>query len=297
MADEKISELPVATGVNASDVVPIVQSGTTKQAAASLLPGSIPITLNPGDVLAQGASSIVRSAADVNDQATFTADQTSIEILDVNDVSVLNLWTGGNYDIDGSLYLGDSVPPAFSTDPSSNQDNTVIGMGAMPSGDGATGNTSIGYASLRNFISGTDNVAIGATSAQTLEDGNNNVSIGKGTDILEPSGSQITLIGAQVDSAVGVTDNATAIGYLTTVAADNTVVIGNASVADVHLGFNDGTGVSNAKLHAASATFSTLVQLTPTADPPGSPAEGMIYADTDHHLYYYNGTTWKQLDN
>jgi len=37
--------------------------------------------------------------------------------------------------------------------------------------------------------------------------------------------------------------------------------------------------------------------LSPQADPPGSPAEGMIYADTDHHLYYYNGTTWKQLDN
>ncbi len=40
MADEKISDLPVATAVGASDVLPIVQSGTTKQAAASLLPGS-----------------------------------------------------------------------------------------------------------------------------------------------------------------------------------------------------------------------------------------------------------------
>lgn len=38
-------------------------------------------------------------------------------------------------------------------------------------------------------------------------------------------------------------------------------------------------------------------QLALRADPPGSPAEGMIYADTDHHLYYYNGTDWKQLDN
>lgn len=31
---------------------------------------------------------------------------------------------------------------------------------------------------------------------------------------------------------------------------------------------------------------------------PSSPTEGMIYANSsDHHLYYYNGTTWKQLDN
>jgi hypothetical protein len=39
------------------------------------------------------------------------------------------------------------------------------------------------------------------------------------------------------------------------------------------------------------------VGLTPTASPPATVAEGDIYADTDHHLYYYNGTTWKQLDN
>jgi hypothetical protein len=26
--------------------------------------------------------------------------------------------------------------------------------------------------------------------------------------------------------------------------------------------------------------------------------EGMVYANaTDHHLYYFNGTAWKQLDN
>jgi hypothetical protein len=30
---------------------------------------------------------------------------------------------------------------------------------------------------------------------------------------------------------------------------------------------------------------------------PASPTEGDIYANTDHHLYYYNGSAWKQLDN
>lgn len=48
---------------------------------------------------------------------------------------------------------------------------------------------------------------------------------------------------------------------------------------------------------AGSVSASNLFALTPTADPPGSPTEGMIYADTDHHLYYYNGTIWKTLDN
>jgi hypothetical protein len=39
----------------------------------------------------------------------------------------------------------------------------------------------------------------------------------------------------------------------------------------------------------------SYMQLTPTASPPASPAEGMLYADTDHKLYYYNGTDWKEV--
>lgn len=31
---------------------------------------------------------------------------------------------------------------------------------------------------------------------------------------------------------------------------------------------------------------------------PGTPAEGQIFAKaSDHHLYYYNGSGWVQLDN
>jgi len=37
------------------------------------------------------------------------------------------------------------------------------------------------------------------------------------------------------------------------------------------------------------------VRLTPQADPPGSAAEGDLYADTDNDLYYYNGSEWKSL--
>jgi hypothetical protein len=41
---------------------------------------------------------------------------------------------------------------------------------------------------------------------------------------------------------------------------------------------------------------SRTFQVLPNASPPLT-KEGVIYSDTDHHLYYYNGTTWKQLDN
>ena len=45
----------------------------------------------------------------------------------------------------------------------------------------------------------------------------------------------------------------------------------------------------------ALAAINTL-KVGPTAA-PALTEEGVIYADTDHHLYYYNGTYWKRLDN
>ncbi len=42
----------------------------------------------------------------------------------------------------------------------------------------------------------------------------------------------------------------------------------------------------------------SVLKLAPTDIVPDPPEEGMVYANSnDHHLYYYNGTTWKQLDN
>ncbi len=59
MADTKISDLPAATAVNALDVLPIVQSGTTKKATANLFIG----TTTPGSVSTIDLGII--SAADV----------------------------------------------------------------------------------------------------------------------------------------------------------------------------------------------------------------------------------------
>lgn len=61
------------------------------------------------------------------------------------------------------------------------------------------------------------------------------------------------------------------------------------------------TGTGNIVL-STGATLTTvnitdLIKLTPTVSPPSGATEGMIYMDTDHHLYVYNATTWMQLDN
>lgn len=44
-----------------------------------------------------------------------------------------------------------------------------------------------------------------------------------------------------------------------------------------------------------TVNITDVIKLTPTADPPSGATEGMIYADTDHHLYYYNGSTWVSM--
>lgn len=72
--------------------------------------------------------------------------------------------------------------------------------------------------------------------------------------------------------------------------------IGAAVWGDITGTLADQTDVQDA-LDDKQDTITDVLALTPTASPPGSPAEGMIYADTDHHLYFYNGTTWLQLDN
>jgi hypothetical protein len=80
------------------------------------------------------------------------------------------------------------------------------------------------------------NIAIGYHAGQTIQDGNYNIVIGDSSDVVEPTGSRITLIGAQVDAVSGVTDNAIAIGYLADALANNSAVIGNKDVTDVCFG-------------------------------------------------------------
>jgi hypothetical protein len=60
-----------------------------------------------------------------------------------------------------------------------------------------------------------------------------------------------------------------------------------------------GTGdiVLNTGPTLTTVNITDLIKLTPTASPPAGATEGMIYMDTDHHLYVHNGTTWVQLDN
>lgn len=57
----------------------------------------------------------------------------------------------------------------------------------------------------------------------------------------------------------------------------------------------NGDLVVSGSVTQGSGSAGTSIALTPTVNPPSPAAEGMLYADTDHKLYYYNGTAWKEV--
>ncbi len=167
--------------------------------------------------------------------------------------------------------------------------NTAIGYGAMRqySGTSFDNNTSVGYFNLPALTSGSGNTSIGAESMMALTTGtqntsignqslinttgNDNVGVGKRAGQTMTSGSQNTIIGTDADVSTATLTNATAIGYGATVAASNTIQLGNSSIANVKTsGTLTADAVTYPKAHGTagqvlSTTGSgTLVWTTPS---------------------------------
>jgi len=105
--------------------------------------------------------------------------------------------------------------------------------------------------------------------------------------------AEITGFAANVGSSIGSGDVLNA-SFVRLQGAQ--VNVGAGTVNSVGVSTDGSLGISGT-LGAPSATFSTFLKLTPTASPPSTAEEGVVYMDTDHHLYVHNGTTWVQLDN
>ena len=86
-----------------------------------------------------------------------------------------------------------------------------------------------------------------------------------------------------------------------TAGAPTRLAAGITSAEDYSTENYSATGTGNIVLSTGptltTVNITDVIKLTPTASPPAGAIEGMIYADTDHHLYYFDGTSWKQLDN
>ena len=113
--------------------------------------------------------------------------------------------------------------------------NTSVGYYNLPAMTSGSGNTSVGAESMMANITGTQNTSIGNQSLINVT-GNNNVGVGKRSGQSITSGNQNTIIGTDADVSSATLNNATAVGYGASVAASNSIQLGNSSVTNVKTG-------------------------------------------------------------
>ncbi len=228
MEDTKFSDLDPVTSVASPDFVAVVQGGVSKRADVSLFGSS-------------KASLTLHSSADDSQPDTFTFENSTIRILDINDVEILGIWTGGQY---GSLCIANALPAWLPN----TSDNTAIGIGAMlnlPADVQASGSTAVGKNALPDLTTGSESTALGVSAGQGILTGSDNVFVGGFASATEDA-SNLVLIGDDCLADTGVTDGGIGIGQGVRVTTNNTAVIGKSSVTDIYFGSVSGS----AKLHA-----------------------------------------------
>ncbi len=217
MDDLKITQLPVATAVNASDLLPIVQSGTTKQAAASLIGTGVGI----------GGSIANQQVAFGNGTDIAGSDNFKF-------ISATNALSIGNFTT-GDLFIGQNaggIPSA---------DSTAIGDRALASSTGFGANTAVGKIALTDLTTGSNNVAVGDSAGAAFIEGSNNVAIGSAAAAGGSDANDCIAIGGGTDVSG---TNVITIGAGTSNSNDNTALIGNGDITDIS--FGDGSATVHA---------------------------------------------------
>jgi trimeric autotransporter adhesin len=109
--------------------------------------------------------------------------------------------------------------------------NTAVGYNAMPAATSPFYNTAIGRDALKVTTTGQYNTSVGSGSLNEVTTGGNNTAIGAtaGSNILTGSYNTFLGYGSHADSTTPALTNATAIGAMANVAADNAIVLGGVS--------------------------------------------------------------------
>jgi len=171
-----------------------------------------------------------------------------------------NYFTNTVYSLGG--YLSDANGTSrFGTDAGKvnvGANNLFVGFESGKANTTGTPNTFIGYQSGYSNVSGTPNTFIGYQSGYSNTTGGGHVFLGNQA------------------------------GYSET--GSNKLYISNSNTATPLIGGDFSTNI---------VTIKSVLQLAPLAAAPFSGTEvlGMIYVNTDTHIYMWNGTAWKQLDN
>lgn len=203
--------------------------------------------------------------------------------------------------------------------------STAVGAYALPANSNATGYCdAFGYSALQSATDAVECVGIGAESLKLLTTGDYNVSVGGGQSFgqITDGHRNVGLGDGAGHSFLAGSNNNVAVGFNVAGSANRTAsrntFLGSNSAStntgsdNVFIGYNSNISGSVSSRYILSnndgvlmdgdfvtkiLTLNNILKLTP-GSAPATPAEGQIYSNSsDHHLYFYNGTSWKQLDN
>ena len=181
-----ISSLPVATSMAGADVLPIVQSGVTKQLSKTLLFTS-PAMVTPalGTVASGNISACTSTSMTMVTPVLGAATGTSLSLSTTLGVTGVSTLTGGA--VVQGLTVGRglgaiSTNSAFGTSAlaanTTGDENVAVGYRAMLTNQVGTKNTAVGDQALNTNLGGDGNTAVGYQSLFSNSNGDYNTAVG-----------------------------------------------------------------------------------------------------------------------
>lgn len=241
----------ITTGTWNGSIIPILYGGTGSSTAAGALTnlGAAP---NNAKYIIQTSNASLSSAQVLGSLSTGIVKNTTT-------TGILSIATAG------TDYYSPGNPTIIIDTTLAITNNTSLGTHSFQNLTTGTQNSAFGSGSLQNITSANSNTAYGAASlfsiTTTPSDGNsafgyrtfismtsgsNNVGFGYNTAAAQSTYTNCTFLGTGADASVNSLTNSIAIGYLASVAASNTIVLGNSShttfnIPGLNLGFTSNT--------------------------------------------------------
>jgi hypothetical protein len=203
MADQKISQLTAATTPLAgTEVLPIVQSSTTKKVAVSDLTAGRAVSAAQLDVDNVRIDGNTVSTTDTNGNLTFTPNGTGI-VVSSSEMTINGVTAGkGRLSETNSTVFGRGAAAALQTGAIQ-----MTAIGALAAAATTTGRrqTAIGYSALASNTIGDQNVAVGINSLVSNSSGGTNTAVGDSALFNSSTGGANTAVGYSAGS--GITTN------------------------------------------------------------------------------------------
>jgi hypothetical protein len=214
---------PVSTATQTALDLKAPLASPTFTGTPSLPTGTTAITQSTGD----STTKIATTAFVKNNFVPYSGANSAVNLggydLLVNDITVGK----GNGSISSNLALGKNALKN-----TTGQYNTATGNSSLLSNNAGQQNSGFGNSTLRLNVVGNENTAVGYASLGNTT-GSNNTAIGSYAGYTNTTGTENTFIGKSADAGTNNLSNATAIGFGASVAASNTIQLGNSDVTNV----------------------------------------------------------------